>query len=201
MNNTLKFSKIKEIDIDDVILIGNVTKNRMLKKMISSIFSKNKKIINYLLNEENNFDEKMEYYAVTGAILQSLNLTLLFPKYKLKNISNLSFGIENFEGQMEFGIKKGTEIPSEKSIYVKFKKFDENSLVKIKIYEGEDKYAKNNKLISCENVEIKGLENKLSNDCYEILFQFEIDINNNLNIFILEPNTWQKKYKFLTEKI
>ena len=188
IKKTLKDSQIKENDIDDIILIGNITKNYMLRKMIYEIFINNKKII-----KENTFDEKMEYYPVTGAILQSLNSNLLFPNYKLINITNLSFGVESLDGLMTFGIIKGKEIPYKNNVLVKIKKQSENNSVKINIYEGENKYAINNKLICSENVIVDDIKNDM--DYYELLFQFAIDINNNLDVFILDSNSFQIKHK------
>jgi molecular chaperone DnaK (HSP70) len=189
IKETLKDSDIKENDIDDIILIGNITKNYMLKKMIYEIFINNKKII-----KENYFDEKMEYYPVAGAILQSLNSNILFPNYKLLNITNISFGVENCEGLMIFGIVKGKEIPYKNNVMVKIKKQSGKNSVKINIYEGENKYVINNKLICSENVVIDDIKNDM--DYYEILFQFAIDLNNNLEVFILDSNSFQIKHKF-----
>ena len=189
IKETLKDSDIKENDIDDIILIGNITKNYMLKKMIYEIFINNKKTI-----KENYFDEKMEYYPVAGAILQSLNSNILFPNYKLFNITNISFGVENYEGLMIFGIIKGKEIPYKNNVMVKIKKQNGKNSVKINIYEGENKYVINNKLICCENVVIDDIKNDM--DYYEILFQFAIDLNNNLDVFILDSNSFQIKHRF-----
>ena len=189
IKKTLKESKIKENDIDDIILIGNITKNYMLRKIIYEIFINNKKII-----KGNSFEEKMEYYPVAGAILQSLNSSLLFPNYKLINITNLSFGVECFDGLKVFGIIKGKEIPYKNNVLVKIKKQSDNNSVKVNIYEGENKYAINNKLICSENVVMDDIKNDM--DYHEILFQFSIDLNNNLNVFILDSNSFQIKHKF-----
>ena len=190
IKKNLKESEIKENDIDDIILIGNITKNNMIRKMIYEIFINNKKLI-----KENNFDERMEYYPVAGAILQSLNSNLLFPNYKLFNITNISFGVESLDGLMVFGIKKGKEIPYKNNVLIKIKKQSDNNSVKINIYEGENKYAINNKLICSENVV---LDDDIKNDMdyYEILFQFVIDLNSNLDVFILDSNSLQISHKF-----
>ena len=188
IKKTLKDSEIKENEIDDIILIGNITKNNMLRKMIFEIFINNKKII-----KENSFDEKMEYYPVAGAILQSLNSNLLFPNYKLFNITNISFGVESLDGLMVFGIIKGKEIPYKNNVLVKIKNQNNNNSVKINIYEGENKYVINNKLIYSENVIIDDIKKDM--DYYEILFQFSVDLNNNLDVFILDSNSFQIKHK------
>jgi molecular chaperone DnaK (HSP70) len=188
IKKTLKDSEIKENEIDDIILIGNITKNNMLRKMIFEIFINNKKII-----KENYFDEKMEYYPVAGAILQSLNSNLLFPNYKLFNITNISFGVESLDGLMVFGIIKGKEIPYKNNVLVKIKNQNNNNSVKINIYEGENKYVINNKLIYSENVIIDDIKKDMN--YYEILFQFSVDLNNNLDVFILDSNSFQIKHK------
>lgn len=199
IKEVLKKSDLNETDFDDIILIGNMTKNYMLKKMISNIFLNNKKIVDNLLNKENNYDDKKEYYTVTGAILQSLNANLLFPKYKLQNISNTSIGIESLYGVMELCIKKGCELPISKNILVKIKKPEKDDMIIINIYEGDDKYIVNNKLIATDKIGIDILKKELKKDYYEILFQFNIDSNNNFNLFILDSDTLQKKHECLVD--
>ena len=110
IKKNLEKSKLKEPDIDDLILIGNLTKNNILKKNLSKLFEQNKKISN-LLTDYNIYDIKKEYYAGTGAILHALDMNKNNPKYKLINVSNLNNGKERLDGLMEFGIKKGNKIP------------------------------------------------------------------------------------------
>ena len=91
------------------------------------------------------------------------------------------------------------ELKKEIKFHLKIKNFDDNKFLKINIYEGENEYTKNNKLISSEHINKDILINERKNYYYEILFQFILDSNNNLKIFILDSNIFIKKYECLNK--
>ena len=181
--------------INDIILIGNMAHNSKLKKMMSELFKeKNEHIYNKLINKSENIDKN---YIIKGAILLCNNKNISFPKYKIINISPSSIGIENYNEQMEFLIKKGDYIPIKLNKSVKIKKPVKN-IIAINIYEGESKYVKNNKLISKNSLDIKNLINIKKEEKYiELLFQFFMDSNYHLNVFILDKNTYKRQFECL----
>ena len=192
-------SNIEFKDINDIILIGHITQNMKLKSMISQLFKdNNKQIYNKLINKNNDNDNDIKNYIIKGAIIQCFNNSMNIPKYKLMNITQNSFGIESINGIMDIVIEKGSNIPIKLNKYIKIKKPDknENNIVSINIYEGDNKYVQNNKLIANNLIDIKNFKyEKKDENSIEILFQFFIDSNNNLNVYILDKNNFRRKFE------
>ena len=163
IKDTISNSKIEIEDINDIILIGNITQNIKLKNMISDLFKDNNKIVyNKLINKNNENDNDINNYIIKGAIMQCFNNSMTIPKYKLINITHHSFGIESLNGLMDIVIEKGSNIPIKFNKYIKIKKPDinQNNMVNINIYEGESKFVKNNKLMANNLIDIKNLNMK-----------------------------------------
>ena len=197
IKETLVNSGIDVDKINDIILIGNMTKNTKLKKMISELFKqRNEYIYNKLINKSKDNDDHNNY-IIKGALLNCYNKSINFPKYKMINISPSSIGIENYLEQMEFIIKKGDYIPIRINKYIKIKK-PINNIIRINIFEGENKYVKMNKLISNNNVDINNLINiKKEGKYVELLFQIVMDSNYNLSIYILDKITYKRQFECL----
>ena len=199
IKETILNSKIEIKDINDIILLGNITQNIKLKNMISELFKDNNKIIyNKLIKKKKENDNEINNYIIKGAIMQCFNNNMTIPKYKLINITHSSFGIESLNGLMDIVIEKGSNIPIKYNKYIKIKKPDinQNNLVNINIYEGENKIVKNNRLISSNYIDIQNFRyEKKDGKSIEILFQFFIDSNNNLSVYILDKNSYRKKFE------
>ena len=132
--------------------------------------------------------------------MQCYNNSMIIPKYKLINIINNSFGIESLNGIMDIVIEKGSNIPIKYNKYIKIKKpgKKDNNMVSINIYEGDNPYVKNNKLICNNLIDIKNFPfDKKDENSIEILFQFFIDSNYNLNVYILDRNTFRRQFECL----
>ena len=200
IKETIVKSNIEIKDINDIVLVGNITQNVELKNMISDLFKDNNKIIyNKLINKNEN-DKEIDNYIIKGAIIQCFNNNMIIPKYKINNITHSSFGIESINGLMDIVIEKGCNIPIKFNKYITIKKPDsnENNLIKINIYEGENKYAKNNRLISSSYIDIKNFKyEKKDDNSIEVLFQFFLDSKSNLNVYILDKFNFRKKYECL----
>ena len=198
IKETIINSRINIEQINDIILIGNISQNIKLKKMISELFKeRNQYIYIKLINKSDEIDEKSKYdnSIIEGAIIHCFNKSRTFPEYKINNISPSSFGIENYTDQMDFLIKKGENIPIRLNKFIKIKK-PINNIININIFEGENKYSKNNKLISNNSVDINNLINFKKDEKYvEILVQFFMDSNYNIKMYILDKNTYKKQYE------
>ena len=200
IKETIINSGVSIKNIYDIILIGNITENTKLRNMMSEIFKDNKKIYDKLTKKIVEKDTDSNNYIIKGAIMQCLNNNMVIPKYKFINISSISFGIETLNGLMEIVVEKGTNIPIKINKYIKIKKpgKNDNNLVNINIYEGDNKYVKNNKLISRTLIDINNFKNeKKDENNIEILFQFFIDSYYNLNVFILDKNNLRRKFECL----
>ena len=199
IKDTIINSKIDTKDINEIILIGNMAKNTTLKKMIGEIFKDNNKdIYNKLINENNKYNNDIDNSIIKGSIIQSFNSNMIIPKYKLINICQSSFGIENSNGFMDIVIEKGSIIPIKFNKYIKIRKLRGNNIVNINIYEGENKCARNNKLIVNNSIDISNFkEERKDEKSIEILFQFYIDSNYNLNVYILDKTTFRRQFECL----
>ena len=204
----LKKEKINEININNIFLIGSLSKTNIFIHMLKKFFKFNKDIINQLtrietyMNLIDDYNDEIydDYLIAAGAAIQSYNLDNNNSSYTLMDISPNSFGIESLNGCMEFVIEKGTIIPSINQKFIKIKKNNNKNdkLLEINIYEGESKEVINNKLISCANIDKKNFKNeKIGNNYIELLIQFEIDKYYNLRVFVLEPKTLKRRFECL----
>ena len=140
--------------------------------------------------------------------MQALNNNILKPLYKFLDITNMNFGIETLNGIMDIIIPKGLIIPVQKIKYVKIKYNDNNSgesakrlnkYLEINIFEGDNKFVKNNRLISCANIDKRNFkEEKIGNGFIELLVEFEISSYSNLNVYVLDSKDFKRRFECLT---
>ena len=201
IKDTIVNSNIDIRDLNDILLIGNITQNTKLKRMLSELFKDNNiNIYNKLINKNTESKDDVNNYIIKGAIMLCLNNNLTIPKLRFISISPISFGIESLNGIMDMVIEKGNNIPIKFNKYIKIRNpgKNENNMIKINIYEGENKYVKNNRLISNNFIDINNFTHeKRDENGIEILFQFYIDSNYNLNVFILDKITFRRKFECL----
>jgi len=195
ISNIIKKSKISIINFDDIILIGQTAKSLKVKRILSDIFKENKKIIELLNSNSNNKEIDKEYLTVIGCVIQSINNNnLLKNKYFFVDICPSSFGVETIDGMMEIILDKGTILPFKNKKLVKINNNKEN--ICINIFEGEDRFVKNNKFIVSANIDKFNLGKNIGKKFIELYIQLEIDIDNNLKCFIHEPNS-KNRYECL----
>ena len=196
IENILKKSKLSGKNIDTIILIGTkLTTNKIISKL-KNIFI-NSKII--YTNCDN--------YIVIGATMQALNNNMIKPFYKFINITNMNFGIETLNGLMDVIISKGLKIPVQKIKYVKIKNNENNETennhlnkyLEINIFEGDNKFVKNNRLISCANIDKRNFkEEKVGEGFIELLVEFEINNYSNLSVYVLDIKNFKRRFECLT---
>ena len=198
INDLLKQSSISENQIDDIIFIGNTTSINIIKEKLENIFkNKNKSLYKKLLeykNIENLNNEINPNLIVIGATIQSYNL---FSKgkilYKYKEITPISFGIEEFNNKINCMIKKGSQLPIKINKLFKFQK-TKNDIININIYESEDEFSYKKRLITNANIDINFIKNEIKDKDYvEIMIQFVLNQNFDLRVFILDLNTLKRK--------
>ena len=199
IKNTISQSKLSEILIDDLILIGQMSKCSHMKKLLCELFKNNKIIYNKI--RENNF-ENDEFYLVAGTGLEAMNQNLNnnLKKYIFNDICPISYGIENAIGEVDLIIKKGNKIPVVQKNFVKIFKNKNSDFLDIKICEINNENKKI--ILSYSNINGKNMklfpsdnDNK-DNELVELLFEFEIDINFNLSVFILDKKTFKRRFEF-----
>jgi len=139
--NALKDSGLKASDIDEVILVGGMTRMPKVIDVVKQFFGKEP-------NKSVNPDEVVAIgAAIQGAVLQGDVRDVL-----LLDVTPLSLGIETAGGVFTKLIERNTTIPTNKS-QVFSTAADNQTAVTIKVYQGEREIAVHNKVLGEFNLE------------------------------------------------
>ncbi|UOQ38058.1 Chaperone protein DnaK [Candidatus Vidania fulgoroideae] len=137
----LKDANLETKDIDDVILVGGMTRMISVQKAVEKFFGKKPK-------KSVNPDEAVAIgAAVQGQILSGQRKDIL-----LLDVIPLSLGIETLGGVMSIMIKKNTTIPTKYSQVFSTAE-DDQDVVSVKVFQGERRMVEGNKLLGEFNLE------------------------------------------------
>jgi molecular chaperone DnaK (HSP70) len=134
VDNALEIAKLKENDINEVVLIGGSTRIPYVREMLRNKF-KNSKLC-YDINPD-------EAVSIGAAIQGAIIIQKKDEKIKdinLFDVTPFSLGVKLNHDEMDVIIKRNTVIPIKKKIYSTVK--NNQTTVEIRIYEGEDKNVK-----------------------------------------------------------
>ena len=139
--NALQDAGLKASDIDEVILVGGMTRMPKVIEVVKQFFGKEP-------NKSVNPDEVVSIgAAIQGAVLQGDVRDVL-----LLDVTPLSLGIETAGGVFTRLIDRNTTIPTNKS-QVFSTAADNQTAVTIKVYQGERDIAVHNKMLGDFNLE------------------------------------------------
>ena len=160
--NCLKDSGFEKENIDEIILVGGMTRIPKIRQKIAEFFGKRP-------NTHVNPDEAVAIgAAIQGGILSGKVKDML-----LLDVTPLSLGIETMGGIFSRIINRNTTIPIKK-IQTFSTAVDNQDTVIIKVYQGERELTKNNKLLG--KFELGGIP-PLPRGIPKIDVSFDIDAN------------------------
>ena len=143
IEDALKFSGLNKKDIDEIVLVGGSTRIPKVEEMIKEFFGKNKKICKSI-----NPDEVVAYGATLQAAI-SMNVEAV-SDILINDVCSHSLGVAAVRNNMNYIfdklIENGTNIPYEfEKEYTT--RYDNQKSVLIQIFEGENEFCRNNRLL------------------------------------------------------
>ncbi len=174
----LKDAGLKASDIDDVILVGGMTRMPKVVEIVKNFFGKDP-------NKGVNPDE----VVATGAAIQAGVLQGDVKDVLLLDVTPLSLGIETLGGVFTRLIDKNTTIPTKKSQVFSTAE-DNQTAVTIRVFQGEREMASNNKLLG--QFDLVGIP-PAARGMPQIDVTFDIDANGIVNVSAKDKATGKEQ--------
>ena len=172
IDRVISDAKIDIKKIKEIILVGGSSKIPKIKQILSEKFK------NIPINDSINPDEAVAYGATLfGEKLVRSNNELL-KNFEYIDSTQHSYGIEVENGLMEIILPRGSKYPTSVTRYF-HNYYDDQISFDIKVYEGENKYCKDNELLG--KFTLKNLP-KMKKGELICEVKFGIDINQILKI-------------------
>ena len=175
LDRALSDAGISASQIDEIVLVGGSTRIVRVQELLEGYFPNRK------LSKKINPDEAV----AMGAAIQGANLASGYEQkdprlagITLMDVAPLSMGIELANGKMSVLIKRNTTIPySHTKVYKNNEDYQTEAV--IEVFEGEDKYAKNNRLLG--RFVLPGLPPR-PRGSVQIPVSFAVDVNGVLEV-------------------
>ena len=174
----LKDAGLQAAEIDDVILVGGMTRMPKVTEIVKNFFGK-----------EPNKGVNPEEVVASGAAIQAGVLQGDVKDVLLLDVTPLSLGIETLGGVFTKLIDKNTTIPTKKSQVFSTAE-DNQSAVTIRVFQGEREMAADNKLLG--QFDLVGIP-PAARGMPQIEVTFDIDANGIVNVSAKDKSTGKEQ--------
>ena len=174
---SLADAKMTPADLDEVILVGGMTRMPLVRKIVAEIF-----------NREPNTSQNPDEAVAIGATIQAGILSGAVRDVVLLDVTPLSLGIETFGGLMNVIIPRNSTIPI-KAGEMFTTAVNQQRSMSIKVLQGEREMARDNWPLGQFEIEFE----PAAKGAARVGVQFEIDANGILHVLARDTKTGAEK--------
>ena len=178
-------AKLAAVDLDEVILVGGMTRMPLVRQFVSELFGRQP-------NTSQNPDEAV----ALGASIQAGILSGAVRDVVLLDVTPLSLGIETFGGLMNVIIPRNSTIPI-KAGEMFTTAVNQQRSMKIKVLQGEREMAADNWVLGEFEIQFEPAPKGIA----RVGVQFEIDANGILHVLARDTKTGLEKTVGLTSAV
>jgi molecular chaperone DnaK len=174
---SLADAKMTPTDLDEVILVGGMTRMPLVRKIVEEIFDR-----------EPNTSQNPDEAVAIGATIQAGILSGAVRDVVLLDVTPLSLGIETFGGLMNVIIPRNSTIPI-KAGEMFTTAVNQQRSMSIKVLQGEREMARDNWPLGQFEIEFE----PAAKGAARVGVQFEIDANGILHVLARDTKTGSEK--------
>jgi molecular chaperone DnaK len=174
---SLADAKLRGADLDEIILVGGMTRMPLVRKLVAEIFGR-----------EPNTSQNPDEAVAIGATIQAGILSGAVRDVVLLDVTPLSLGIETFGGLMNVIIPRNSTIPI-KAGEMFTTAVNQQRSMSIKVLQGEREMARDNWLLGEFEIEFEPAPKGVA----RVGVQFEIDANGILHALARDTKTGAEK--------
>jgi molecular chaperone DnaK len=178
-------SKLAAADLDEVILVGGMTRMPLVRQLVADLFGR-----------EPNISQNPDEAVALGATIQAGILSGAVRDVVLLDVTPLSLGIETFGGLMNVIIPRNSTIPV-KAGEMFTTAVNQQRAMKIKVLQGEREMAADNWTLGEFELEFQPAPKGIA----RVGVQFEIDANGILQVLARDTKTGAEKVVALTSAV
>lgn len=170
-------AKVKPNELDEIILVGGVTRMPMVRRFAAELFGR-----------EPNVSQNPDEAVAIGATIQAGILSGAIRDVVLLDVTPLSLGIETFGGLMNVIIPRNSTIPTKAGEMFTTAVSNQRSM-SIKVLQGEREMARDNWKLGEFELEFEAAPKGVP----RVGVQFEIDANGILHVLARDTKTGREK--------
>ncbi|SJM83983.1 probable Heat shock protein SSQ1, mitochondrial [Zygosaccharomyces bailii] len=178
VKKVLKDADIEPEDVDDLILVGGMTRMPRIRRLVADIFGK-----------EPNTTVNPDETVALGAAIQGGVLSGEIKNVLLLDVTPLTLGIETYGGVFSPLIPRNTTVPVTRTEMFSTG-VDGQTGVDIKVYQGERGLVRDNKMIG--DFKLTGIP-PLPKGVPQVAVTFDIDADGIINVSACERSTGQEQ--------